>query len=136
MGDRHSYVSVKPDKDRPSTWIFHRAGACTGCNAACCTMPVEVQLPDLLRLGVVSQDEALGSRKKMIKRLKAAGIVSTYREGTDLYLLQSLPNGDCQFLHPKTRLCTVYDVRPGVCREFPRIGPRPGFCPRGTQQRP
>lgn len=123
-------MSTGPDKDRPSTWIPYRQGHCAECNAACCTMPVEVRLDDLLRLGVVSEDESLGSRKKMIRRLQKAGVVATYREGTDLYQLQSRPNGDCQFLHPITRLCQVYDLRPGVCREFPSIGPRPGFCPR------
>src|SRR6266849_6320714 len=25
----------------------------------------------------------------------------------------------CRFLDPKTRACTIYDARPGVCREFP-----------------
>lgn len=121
---------MSTDKDRPSTWVRYRNGLCAGCNAACCTMPVEVELEDLLRLKVISDDEALGSRNKMIKRLKKAGIISTYREGTNLFQLQSRPNGDCQFLHPVTRLCQVYDQRPGVCREFPSIGPRPGFCPK------
>jgi len=125
----------RTDKDRPSTWIPYRQGFCAGCNASCCTMPVEVHLEDLLRLNIVSEDEAQGSRRKMIKRLQKAGLVSSYREGTDLYLLQSRPNGDCHFLDPITRLCQVYDLRPGVCREFPAIGPRPGFCPRGSQVR-
>lgn len=126
---------ARTDKDRPSTWIPYRQGYCAQCNASCCTMPVEVKLEDLIRLKVVTEDEALGSRRKMIKRLQKAGIVSTYREGTDLYQMQSRPNGDCQFLHPTTRLCQVYDQRPGVCREFPAIGPRPGFCPKNPKPR-
>lgn len=128
-------IVTRTDKDRPSTWIQYRAGFCAGCNASCCTMPVEVRLDDLLRLKVITIDEAQGSRRKMLKRLQKAGIVSSYREGTDLYLLQARPNGDCHFLHPISRLCQVYDLRPGVCREFPAIGPRPGFCPRGSQAR-
>lgn len=125
---------MRTDKDRPSTWVAYRNGLCAGCNANCCTMPVEVQLSDLQGLGLVTEDEAQGSRNKMLKRLKREGIVSTYREGTGLFQLQSRPNGDCQFLHPTTRLCQVYDRRPGVCREFPKIGPRPGFCPVGPRK--
>ena len=25
----------------------------------------------------------------------------------------------CHFLNPQTRKCTIYDARPGVCRQFP-----------------
>ena len=32
----------------------------------------------------------------------------------------------CTFLDQKTRKCTVYDARPGVCREFPD-SPRCGY---------
>lgn len=125
---------MRTDKDRPSTWIAYRQGFCAQCNAACCTMPVEVRLEDLIRLGAVTEDEALGSKRKMLKRLKKDAVVSSYREGTDLYQLQARPNGDCHFLHPETRLCTVYEKRPGVCREFPSIGPRPGFCPKSASK--
>ena len=39
--------------DRPDTWTRYRAGLCASCAANCCTMPLEVQLPDLVRLGLV-----------------------------------------------------------------------------------
>jgi len=32
----------------------------------------------------------------------------------------------CMFLDVKTRRCTVYEARPGVCREYPE-GPRCGY---------
>jgi uncharacterized protein len=92
-------------------------------------MPVEVKAEDLIRLGVTDIDEVEGSKKKLAKRLIKERIVSSYREGTDLFMLAQRPNDDCHFLHPQTRLCTVYEKRPGVCRKFPEIGPRPGFCP-------
>lgn len=92
-------------------------------------MPVEVRLSDLIRLGIVSEDEALGSMKKLAKRLIKEKIISTYRAGTDLFMLQSRANRDCPFMNEKTRLCTVYEKRPDVCRKFPDIGPRPGYCP-------
>lgn len=115
--------------DRPSTWIQYRNGMCQGCQAGCCMMPVEVTLSDLVGLGLVSQDEALGSQKKIFKRLRKEGYVSSYREGTGFFMLSQKNISDCYFLDSKTRLCTVYEKRPQVCRSFPSIGPRPGFCP-------
>lgn len=92
-------------------------------------MPVEIRLSDLIRLGVVSEDEASGSVKKMAKRLVREGIIVSYRQGTELFMLTQKANRDCLYLDSKTRLCTVYEKRPDTCREFPSIGPRPGFCP-------
>lgn len=120
---------MKSDKDKPWTWKKYSQGMCVGCYGTCCTMPVEIKKEDLLRLGLCSEDEIEGSNKKLIKRLHKAGILRSYREATGLYMLESRENGDCVFLDTKTRLCTVYDKRPDVCREFPSVGPRPGYCP-------
>jgi Fe-S-cluster containining protein len=120
----------RTDIDRPSTWKFYRKGMCETCYGGCCTMPVEVRLADLVRLGVVSEDEALGSIKKLSKRLAREGITSSYRHGTELFMLSQKNGRDCYFLDSRTRLCTVYDKRPDVCRDFPSIGPRPTFCPQ------
>lgn len=120
---------MKPDIDRPSTWKPYRTEMCTGCFGGCCTMPVEVKLSDLIRLGLVTQDEADGSVKKVAKRLIKEGYVTSYRQGTDLFMLSQKANRDCYFMDSKTRLCTVYEKRPEVCRQFPSIGPRPGYCP-------
>ncbi len=120
---------MKPNIDRPSTWKFFRQGMCTGCFGGCCTMPVEVKLVDLIRLGLTDTDEANTSIKKLAKRLIKEGVISTYRQGTDLFMLTQKANRDCYYLDLKTRLCSVYDKRPDVCRRFPEIGPRPGYCP-------
>lgn len=121
---------MKIDKDKPWTWIKYKEGMCSGCWGSCCTMPVEVGAADLVRLGIASTDEVEISRKKVAKKLIKKGVVSSYREATDLYMLVQRSNGDCYYLDSKTRLCTVYELRPGVCREFPGVGPRPGFCPQ------
>ncbi|MNT74825.1 Flagellin N-methylase [compost metagenome] len=92
-------------------------------------MPVEVKLSDLIRLGVTDEDEASGSIKKLAKRLMREGIIVSYRQGTEFFMLQQKSNRDCLYLDTKTRLCTVYEKRPDTCRQFPSIGPRPGFCP-------
>jgi Fe-S-cluster containining protein len=121
---------MKVDKDRPSTWKKYEALNCIKCKGNCCAMPVEVKLSDLVRLGVASQDEADNSIKKLAKRLKKEGVITSYREGTEFFMLTQKANSDCFFLNSQTRLCTVYENRPDTCREFPsQIGTRVGFCP-------
>ncbi len=118
------------DKDRPSTWVKYDAKFCNSCNASCCTMPVEIQAADLVRLGLATQDEVDTSLKKVAKKLRKAGIISSYRESTDLFMLTQKSNDDCYFLDTHTRRCTVYDKRPNTCRDFPvKVGPRIAYCP-------
>ena len=93
-------------------------------------MPVEVQASDLIRLELTNQDELALSVKKVAKRLIKSGVLKSYREGTEFFMLSQKANDDCYFLDSKTRLCTVYETRPDTCRKFPtRVGPRVGFCP-------
>lgn len=92
-------------------------------------MPVEVTLDDLIQLGLVDRDEAEGSLRKIAKKLIKEKYITSYRQSTGLFMLAQKTNRDCYFLDSKTRLCTVYEKRPGVCRKFPSIGPRPGYCP-------
>ena len=43
-------------------------------------------------------------------------------------------SGDCNFLDPQTRLCTVYDQRPETCRLHPqKKSPKPGYCAYGRR---
>lgn len=121
---------MKIDKDRPSTWRKYDSANCTKCRANCCAMPVEIKVHDLIRLGVATQDEVTNSIKKLAKKLKKEGIISSYREGTEFFMLTQRPNGDCYFLDSKTRFCSVYNKRPETCRQFPsQLGTRVGFCP-------
>lgn len=118
------------NKDRPSTWIKYETKYCDSCVASCCTMPVEINSADLIRLGLASIDDINQSIKKTAKKLKKDGFISSYREATDLFMISQKSNDDCYFLDSKTRLCTVYDRRPGTCRDFPtKVGTRVSFCP-------
>ncbi len=119
------------DKDKPSTWKKYSAQMCKSCIGTCCTMPVEVKAEDLVRLGFIYSDDLENKKISSIaKELKKQGIIKSYRDSTELFMLESRPNGDCFLLDAKTRLCTRYQDRPNTCRQFPsEIGRRPSFCP-------
>lgn len=120
-------MPVYSDIDRPSTWRLYRAGMCDSCQSHCCTLPVEVDADDLVRMGYLDPDMAL-SPKKAARALAKVGIVHSYRARTGLFTLVQKPTGECRFLGSDRR-CTIYEKRPRVCRSFPAIGPRPGYCP-------
>lgn len=116
------------DAQVPSTWRKYRKGMCEGCWAGCCTLPVEVSAVDLIRLELITEDEASISLKQVAKRLLKEKIIQSYSAKTGIFVLAQIAGRDCLFLD-KDRRCTVYEKRPAVCRAFPKIGPRPGFCP-------
>lgn len=116
------------DKDKPRTWKKYTNGMCNGCMSYCCSMPVEIKLSDLLRLELITEDDLQDGPKKIAKKLIKEKYIKNYRQGTEFFMLESKPNGDCIFLD-QNRLCSVYEKRPETCRKFPDIGPRPGHCP-------
>lgn len=118
------------DVDRTETWTRYRKGLCAGCHARCCTMPVEVRVPDLLRLGLVEPFEAEHETAATIaRRLQRAGIVVHFSHKHAVFTLAQRAGGDCLYLDATSRLCTVYAQRPETCRQHPAVGPRPGYCP-------
>jgi uncharacterized protein len=103
---------------------------CDSCVANCCTMPVEVRLADLVRLGLVDPFEAEHEEPKQIaKRLTKAGQVERFNFKHGIFTLARRANGDCHYLDATSRRCTVYEQRPATCRKHPQVGPRPGYCP-------
>lgn len=93
-------------------------------------MPVEVTIQDLVGLEQISPNDVHTSRRKLVTQLKKSGLITSYRDATGKFMLTSRPNGDCLFLDATTRLCTVYEKRPQLCRDFPiKKGNRLGFCP-------
>lgn len=126
--------TAKTDPQRPSTWIKYRQGMCEGCWAGCCTLPVEVSVQDLIRLEWTTEEEAAVSLKKLARRLLKEGKIQAFQAKSQLFVLEQRGGRDCLFLD-KDRLCTVYEKRPEVCRKFPKIGPRPLYCPRSPKKR-
>jgi uncharacterized protein len=124
------------DVDRTETWTRYRKGLCEGCEARCCTMPVEVRVPDLVRLGVVEPFEAEHETAAAIaRRLTREGIVGHFNHKRAIFTLARRAGGDCLFLDEQARRCTVYERRPDTCRQHPAVGPRPGYCPYGPAAR-
>ena len=121
------------DVDRPETWTRYRNGLCERCAANCCTMPVEVRLADLVRLGLVDPFEAEHEEPRLIaRRLLKARLVERYHHKDGIFTMARRANGDCHLLDAITRRCTVYERRPATCRLHPQVGPRPGYCPHGA----
>jgi Fe-S-cluster containining protein len=118
----------QPDPQRPSSWKPYKKGMCEGCWSGCCTLPLEASAFDLIRLELITEDEAASSLKKAARRLMKAGYVKSFHSTSGLFVMEQRYGRDCVFLGDDRR-CTVYEKRPEVCRQFPKIGPRPGFCP-------
>jgi Fe-S-cluster containining protein len=121
-------MSYTGDAQRPSTWTKYKKGLCEGCWAGCCTLPVEASAADLIRLGLITEEEAAISLKDVGKKLMKQKVIQAFNPKIQLFVLAQVAGRDCIYLD-KDRLCTVYEKRPEVCRRFPTIGPRPGFCP-------
>ncbi len=91
-------------------------------------MPVEVKIPDLIRMGVITEFEADEPIKKLAKKLKKDGVIEHLYFKEQIFILVRLANKDCLYLDPMSRKCKIYKNRPDTCRDHPRISSRPGFC--------
>ena len=121
------------DVDRLETWSKYRSGLCVSCAANCCTMPLEVQLSDLVRLELVDPFEAENVEPRLIaRRLLKMRLIDHYNPKHNIFTMARRASGDCNFLDARTRLCTVYGKRPETCRLHPqKKSPKPGFCAYG-----
>ncbi len=94
---------------------------CRNCPAYCCSYPrVIVTKKDLKRLARHFGISLKKARKKFTKKGEEKG-ERVLRHRKD-HIYKSV----CRFLDRETRRCTVYDARPGICREYPG-GPRCGY---------
>jgi uncharacterized protein len=92
-----------------------------------------VSAADLIRLGLVTEEEACDSLAQVARKLARAKLIQAFQPKSQLFVLEQRNGRDCIFLG-EDRLCTVYEKRPEVCRSFPRIGPRPGWCPAARKR--
>ncbi len=72
--------------DRLDTWAKYSAPMCGSCLSSCCTLPVEVKIKDLIRIGMVDEFERGDPPKNIAKRLQKEGMVERYQpEVRDLH---------------------------------------------------
>jgi Fe-S-cluster containining protein len=118
------------DVDRTETWTRYRAGLCDSCAANCCTMPVEIRLPDLVRLGLVDAFEAEHEEPRLIaRRLVKSKQVERYNQKDGIFTMARRANGDCQFLDEATRRCSVYEQAPRHLPQAPAGRAAAGVLP-------
>lgn len=87
---------------------------CNRCPAYCCSYPrIPVQPEDVLRLAVHFGLSPESAARKFTKKGEVRGERILRQRPDDTY------GSVCRFLDQDTRRCTVYEVRPGVCREYP-----------------
>ena len=122
-------VNNRVDVNDTSTWSKYKKRLCATCRANCCTMPVEVKVADLIRMDLISEFEAGEATKSLVKKLKKDGVIDHFSSKKQMFTIVRFANNDCLYLDGNTRRCRIYEKRPDTCRNHPRIGPRPGFCP-------
>jgi Fe-S-cluster containining protein len=116
------------DPDNISTWARYSAKLCRHCAACCCSLPVEVKGPDLVRMGAIEDFDLAEDPKHIARRLMKKGLIEHFHARTATFTLARRASGDCIHLDNATRRCTIYDRRPDTCRNHPWIGPRAGYC--------
>ena len=86
---------------------------CSKCQAYCCSVynRVQVNKRDLKRLAKYFAVNEKTAAKRFTKLYQGERVL---RRKSDPIFGKA-----CRFLNPLTRQCTIYEARPGVCREFP-----------------
>lgn len=87
---------------------------CDRCPAYCCSYPrIPVQPDDVKRLARYFDLAPESAARKFTKKGGEPG------ERILRHLPDPVFGTACRFLDRETRVCTVYEARPGVCREYP-----------------
>ena len=71
----HNIPLAAAELDRLDTWAKYTANMCHSCVSSCCTLPVEVRITDLIRIGVVDEFERGEPPKNIAKRLQKDGLL-------------------------------------------------------------
>lgn len=121
-------TKVWADPENTATWRKYAKKLCNSCRGTCCSLPVEVKAPDLVRIGLIGSFELEEDPKFIARRLKKKQVVEHYHGKSETFTLARMANGDCLYLDSRSRRCTIYKKRPETCRNHPHIGPRPGYC--------
>ena len=92
---------------------------CAKCPAYCCSYErISVSKRDINRLAAHFGIDADTASRRFTKTVEGERVL---RHQQDKFF-----GSICMFLDTKTRRCTIYDARPGVCHEYPDQ-PRCGY---------
>ncbi len=92
---------------------------CSKCPAYCCSYErIIVNQRDVKRLARHFEIDPQTAAKRFTKVVSGEQVLRHQKD--EIY------GSVCMFLDVKTRRCTVYEARPGVCREYPDR-PRCGY---------
>jgi uncharacterized protein len=93
---------------------------CERCPSYCCSYPrIPIEESDVLRLAQHFGLAPEAARRRFTKRSSEPGERVLRHQPDVIY------GTVCRFLDRETRRCTVYEARPGICRNYP--GPRCGY---------
>ena len=88
--------------------------SCDKCPAYCCTYPlIEVGKRDIARMAR-HFELSYGAAEERFTKFDREEKVRGLRHRADEHFGTA-----CQFLHRETRQCTIYEARPGACRDYP-----------------
>jgi Fe-S-cluster containining protein len=89
---------------------------CDNCPAYCCSYPrIIVTAKDLKRLASHFGMTPTEARRKLTKKGAEPGERVLRHRKDETY------GTACRFLDRETRACTVYEARPGICRDYPGL---------------
>ena len=92
---------------------------CSKCPAYCCSYDrIGVSNRDIARLAKHFEIDAETAAKRFTKASPDGPVLRHQKD--------KIYGSVCMFLDTKTRRCTIYDARPGVCHEYPDQ-PRCGY---------
>ena len=88
---------------------------CDACPAYCCSYArIIVEAKDLKRLAKHFKISVKAARKRFTKKGEEPGErILRHQRDEDAY------GTVCRFLDRETRMCTIYDARPAICRDYP-----------------
>jgi Predicted Fe-S-cluster oxidoreductase len=86
---------------------------CSKCPAFCCTYErIQITKKDLRRIASRFKLTIAAAQRKFTKQDEDKRMILRHR--ADEFF-----DSHCMFLDPDKRVCTIYDARPNVCRDYP-----------------
>lgn len=100
---------------------------CNGCVSSCCSLEVDITKTEFNTLEKLGHIDSIITRSeifiKEFPQYKNRRDFLDEMNGDTFAVIKQRPDGFCQLLDVESRLCSVYDNRPNVCRDFEANGP-------------